>query len=583
MLRKLKDFQKGFSQKHSEPELFPDLAGQPARKSRYDDNGTAEAQPLKVDDFFRPKTERYVGGFLGTVQFIFKKSPVKNFSGCFISALLLIIAFPRWELSLLAWVAFIPFMQVLDGGSWKRAFGLAYLTGVLFFAGTLYWFIHVTLPGAILIVLYLAVYFGLFGMACVAFARRRILEKLVFLPAAWVALEFLRAHLLTGFGWVSLGHSQYKHIGFIQMVDLTGVYGLSFLIMMVNVFFKEAVAIRLNQKDAARRPQLMRAFAIIVAALVMSGIYGSYQLRKVGTPPSIRVGVVQGNIPQEYKWSPRFYKPIFNRYFLLSRAAAVEKPDLLIWPETAFPAYLWENPELFEELKKFVAELRIPLLVGLVVREGENYYNSAMLFSGHGEVLKRYDKLHLVPFGEYIPLRKLLPFLEAIVPIGDFKRGEGFTLFPASAPIGDRDRVPMDFFNALICFEDTVPELSRGFVRAGSHLFINITNDAWFQNTNAPFLHQQAAIFRAIENRRELIRAANTGVSCFINRLGQMTRYVQGRHQRQTYVSGYAVQKVYLNRGETFYTKFGDIFTYLCFGVILGPVLRAGFRKIFPS
>jgi len=492
---------------------------------------------------------------------------------CLVAAVLLIASFPRLELSALAWICFIPFFWALDGQRPRDAFFLGYLSGIVFFAGTLYWFIHVTFPGAILLVLYLAVYLALFAFIYVLWAPKRLIHKIFLLPAAWVILEFIRGHLMTGFGWVSLAHSQYKNLGLIQMADVTGMYGVSFLIMMMNVFLKELFNFKEN--DSPERRKEFKISAIIVFCFLLgSQVYGFVHLREVERPPKIKVAVIQANIPQSMKWNPAFHNSIMERQAILTREAAKEKPDLVIWPETAFPGYIWETPELFEELKKFVVEMRIPLLLGLVVRDGEDYFNSAMLISARGEVLQRYDKLHLVPFGEYIPLRTILPFLSGIVPIGDFTAGKKYTLFPASPPIGDRDRVPTQFLNTLICFEDTVPELSRGFAREGSNLFVNVTNDAWFLDTNAPFLHLQVSVFRTIENRRGLIRAANTGVSCFINRFGEVTRYVQDRRQRKTYVPGYAVEEISLNSEQTFYTKYGDIFTYLCFGVILGGMIN---------
>jgi len=519
---------------------------------------------------------------------------LKKFYLCLLSAILLILSFPRLELSALAWFSFIPFFWALDGVHPRGAIFLGYLTGVIFFAGTLYWFIHVTLPGAILLVLYLAVYFALFALVYILWSPRKIKaglepsdspptrergiqERLFLLPAAWVALEFIRGHLMTGFGWVSLGHSQYKNLGLIQIADLTGMYGVSYIVMMANVFFKELLDFRGNNSPLKKKEIKVSAF-IVFCLLIGSQVYSFFQLRDLERPPKIKVAVVQANIPQSMKWNPAFHDSIMERQVILTREAAKERPELVIWPETSFPGYVWESPELFQGLKSFVAGIKIPLLFGLVVRDSsqdsEDYFNSAMLISSHGEVLKRYDKLHLVPFGEYIPLRNVFPFLSGIVPIGDFTAGKKYTLFPASVPIGDRDSVPTHFLNILICFEDTIAELSREFALQGSNLFVNITNDAWFLDTNAPFLHLQASVFRTIENRRGLIRAANTGVSCFINRHGEIFDFVHDRHHRKTYVPGFAVQEIPLNTVQTFYTKYGDIFTYLCFGSILWGMIN---------
>jgi apolipoprotein N-acyltransferase len=290
----------------------------------------------------------------------------------------------------------------------------------------------------------------------------------------------------------------------------------------------------------------------------------------------VRVAVVQANIPQELKWERSSWPSIMEKYLALTKEVVLEKPELIIWPETAFPGFLWEDPVLFEELKQFVAHHGIPLLLGVVTQEEESYYNSALLISERGEVIQQYNKLHLVPFGEYIPWRQFFPFLSQIVPIADFSSGREYTLFPIPKKNNQaRDKEPGEkkFFSVVICFEDTVARLVRGFARQGSSLLVNITNDAWFQDTKAPFMHLAASLLRSIEMRKSLIRAANTGVSCFIDPHGRILKCVHNEHNKKTYVAGYAIQEVPLNLEKTFYTKFGDIFTYLCFGCILGGII----------
>ncbi|MCR4336445.1 MAG: apolipoprotein N-acyltransferase [Candidatus Omnitrophica bacterium] len=527
-----------------------------------------------------------------------------------ISAVLLVLAYPSFHLWPLIWIGLIPLLIALDGKNKKQAFALGYLCGFLFFGGTLYWFIHVTLPGAILLIAYLSLYFALFALGYVSFrtcgeplrgtldeshrdsssldprprspfakqkapwplvlatsAMRLSTSPLIIISSLWVCLEFIRAKFLSGFGWVCLGHSQYQILPLIQMTDVTGIYGLSFVIVMVNVWLKNFFV---GQKHIG-----LAQSKFVVGILILILGYGFFQIKTqslIKPSATVKVSVIQANIPQSLKWDPQEWKETFQKYLLMTRQASEDSPDLIIWPETAFPGYVWENPQQFEDLKDFIAKLQIPLLFGMVTMEGEKYYNSAVLLSKEGDVAEKYDKLHLVAFGEYLPLRKILSLLEGfiLIPSADFTAGEKLTLFPLDLSH------PGLKFSVLICFEDTLSYVSRRLVNHGADVLVNITNDAWFHDTNAPFLHLQAAIFEAVENRRPLIRAANTGVSCFIDPLGRIRRSLAQKMGRETYVAGNVFERmdVAQHRPKTFYTKFGDVFTYLCFFCILIIVFR---------
>ena len=477
-------------------------------------------------------------------------------------------------------------MFVLDGKKPASAFRWATVCGLLFFTGTLYWFFHITrwfsvvgAVGIVLLLLYLSLYFGLFGLAYSLFSRQRPFHKLFLLPSVWVALEFIRAHLFTGFDWASLGHTQYTNLPIIQIADMTGVFGISFIVMMLNVLIKELLtASFVNKTFQAQKtvPLLMWTPAVSVGFVLT---YGMFRLTpstdQDHSGSNYSVAVIQANIPQEVKWEKEAWNGIMEKYVSLTRQALLHDPDLIIWPETSYPGYLWEDKELFVQLQAFVRSIKTPLLFGSVLKEERNYYNSAILLSINGDIAQIYRKTHLVPFGEYLPLRNALPFLSNLVAIGDFTAGDQWTTFsPLSAQLGDQNDHP---FSVLICFEDTVARLSRQFVKQGARLLVNITNDAWFGYSKAPFMHLQSAVFRTIENRRSLVRAANTGVSCFIDQWGQTTNCVKkdiGTEKQKTYISGYAIANVDFNEKMTFYTKFGDVFTILCFGCILLGIIR---------
>jgi len=491
---------------------------------------------------------------------------------CIISAFFLVLSFPKFDLFLFAWIGLVPFLFAIEKKTRGQAFKLGFFCGLIFFSTTLYWFINMAPTGGIPVFLsflacallssYLSLYFGLFGFLITLFKMKNRIANLFFIPSLWVVLEFLRSGLFSGFGWGALGHSQYQQLAIIQISDMTGVFGVSFLIVMVNVLLKEILqGLFTKQKKNLKTVVLS---SIIVGFLLAAALF--YGMQRIMHFSSLsnekaRIAVIQGNVDQEKKWDMSYWPEIFEKHFSLTKKAAGEKPDLIIWPETAFPGYLWNEKERFEELKNFVRKINIPLLVGIVTRDGDRIFNSAILISSRGEETARYSKLHLVPFGEYLPLRKQFPFLSALVPIEDFSSGGEAVLFPVSKTNKK--------LSVLICFEDTVTWVSRVMTRKGANLLVNMTNDAWFLDTKEPFLHLQGSVFQAVQNRRSLVRAANTGISCFINAFGDITSIVKNVKGKTTYVDGYRVDQVSFVEKMSFYTKFGDVFAYLCFGCIL--------------
>jgi apolipoprotein N-acyltransferase len=506
-------------------------------------------------------------------------STITSYILCFISSFLLILSYPKFDFWGLAWIGLVPLMFALDGKKKKDAFKIGYVAGILFFSGTLYWFVYSAssagLPAflgifaVVPMVLYLALYWGFFAVMYVGFSKRPEIWKLALYPCAWVVLEFIRDRLFTGFGWVSLGHSQYLFLPLIQIADVTGVFGVSFLVVLVNYFFKTILTVCFSSQPTQRPIKRLYLVAAVITVLIFSVFgYGVFRFNTINANGYMKVAVVQGSIPQKMKWvrTPQVSRWILRLHYLLTEEAAKNSPDLVVWPEASFPEYLWENEELFDEVKSFVNKINIPLLIGIVTREKYDYHNSAFLISENGEVAVKHHKLYLVPFGEYIPLRKYFPWILNLIPITDFSPGKEETLFPALIPGGKKSSL---YYSVLICFEDTVSSVVRRLSNKGAHLLVNMTNDAWFHDTKEPFLHLQAAVFQAVQNRRTIVRAANTGISCFINQFGQIYGTVRDADGKKTYIPGLSVERVALNDTQTFYTKFGDVFTYLCFGCIL--------------
>lgn len=493
----------------------------------------------------------------------------KNIFLSLFSSLLLILSFPKFNLEFLAWFGFVPVFFALNNKSLKQAFFLFFATGVIFWAGIIYWLVHVTLAGTIVLILYLALYFAAFGLIIRPCTKHSTPYSLIFIPSAWVLLEYLRSHIFTGFPWALLGYSQYLNLPVLQIADITGAWGVSFLVMMVNV-----AVVEISWSIAkGLKPRLKAVVILLVLFLSLTLSYGYFRLS--AHPPKqtqhpMRVSVIQGNISQELKWAPAARAYILDRYARLTVRAAADKPDLIIWPEASAPGLLGEDGEVFQEIFSLSKEAKTPLLIGAVADDNQKYYNSVLLIEPSGAIVGRYDKIHLVPFGEYIPLKNVFSFLETIAPIGDIEGGTKFTIFESHSRPG---RAP-EKFAVLICFEDLFPELSREFVRRGAGFLVNITNDAWYKKTNAAHQHFQACVFRAVENRVFLARSANTGVSGFINPWGKIISLVGDESGKNIFISGYNTREIIPARESiTFYTRYGDIFPLACLLFVLYGII----------
>ncbi|MFC1590534.1 apolipoprotein N-acyltransferase [Candidatus Omnitrophota bacterium] len=495
-------------------------------------------------------------------------------------AILLITAFPNFNVWPLAWFGLVPLFFAIEGKTPRQAFAISYIAGILFFSGTMYWLIHVTLPGMIILILYLALYFGFFSVFFV-FTRPHPRLAVATVPAAWITLEYIRSNLFSGFGWALLGYSQSSALPAIQIADIAGAYGVSFLIVMVNCGVYFALKSLKSASLKAFSP-LMIAGLCLLAALA----YGQYRLNNIFTGEPLKVSVIQGSIPQEQKWEEAFRERIISAYEGLTREAALEQPDLIIWPETAFPGILGTDSTMDARLAALAGEVKAHILVGAPRAQGGLLYNSAILFSGQGKVVALYDKLNLVPFGEYIPFKKFFAFVERLapVPIGDFRKGSQYTVFrfdvnrrrsSGTKIIRKKKTVK---FSCLICFEDIFPALARQFKKDGAQFLVNITNDAWFKRSSAPYQHAQASVFRAVENRSSVVRAANTGLSCFIDQRGGITgRVADGK--RDLFVDGFKTADIMLADTDSFYRRYGDIFVYLAMLLAAASVLSIMFRR----
>jgi len=478
-----------------------------------------------------------------------------------VSGALIALSFPNSGLSFLAWIALIPLLIALEGSSPRTAFRLGFTCGLCAYAGILYWInilmtVYGHLPWAASILLYLilvawlAMFFGLTSL--VARAGERVGIKTAFsLPVTWVAADLLRSFLMTGSPWAMLGHSQYRTLPLIQIADICGVFGITLLIVLANVVLYRAM----RAISGAGVPYPVKSALLLLILFIATLFYGFSRLN-AGTAKSaapLRVAVVQGNIPQDVKWSPAFQDKTIAIYERLTREAAKNGLDLIVWPESAVPFFFQDEPHQADRIRNLARELSTSMIIGSPAHELRNgkrvFLNSAFMISPSGETTGRSDKIHLVPFGEYVPLGRFFPFInKLVVGIGDFTPGEqAVPLTAGQTRIG-----------TLICAEAIFPELGRLYVNNGARILANITNDAWFGRSSAPYQHLSIAAFRAVETRTPMVRAANTGVSAIIDQNGHISSMTS------LFTEGYRTGEVIPGSGDSIYLKIGDAGAWLC-------------------
>jgi apolipoprotein N-acyltransferase len=498
-----------------------------------------------------------------------------------LSGALLALSFPTFNLPYLAWIALVPLFFALRAQTVKNGFLLGAIAGFVFFVLTVYWVVnsvhvygHIAPFPATLIMLllcsYLALYPALFG--AVSVRLRTVRPRLFFIaaPAAWVSLELARTYVISGFPWALLGYSQCRFLPVVQIADLAGVYGVSFILVLANVSVAEFIA------DRRSYAPLLTSALVLAAVLV----YGSTMLRVPEGTDGLTVSVIQGNIEQDKKWDRTYQGEVLAVYKRLTVEAAARRPDLVIWPEPAVPFYFSGNdPEdraLTADLSGFVRRNKVPLLFGSPTYEIKpNRHivgrNSAFLLSAGGDVDAIYHKMHLVPFGEYVPLKSMLFFVDKLTQaIGDYQGGDEYALMTVPFSGGDGTKRETRICT-VICYEIIFPDLVRRFVARGARMVTTVTNDAWFGKTSAPEQHFAMAVFRAVENRVPVARAANTGISGFIDSSGRILE------SSGIFTEASLARRLALGTESSFYTRYGDVFSYICF--LFASAMLFGMRK----
>lgn len=541
------------------------------------------------------------------------------------SGLLYAGCFEPFNYDWLCWVALTPLLAAIwfSGAElkrrWARDLLLGYVTGISFFWTVFSWLQTVTVPGWLMVGAYMSIYVALWSWLCgllrpglrkarpakaaegVDAVTRRLNEKYAakhglttvipeeteipldsvaqrspwlssfgnlrlafFLAAAWVAQEWLRSVVFSGWGWNTLGHTLHAQLVLIQVAEFTGVAGLSFMVAFTNVIGLATIRrFILETQVKPMRPHFDLTLTMAGIVGVMGYGLHVHNLKRETRP--LNVALVQPNIPRDEKFTVEFENKIFDEFKRLSLPVleTTNRPDLLVWPESSMPdAVLFENTSN-RFVMDFVAAAKTDLMLGTLDYDPPLAYNAALLVSDAGAKRQVYRKVHLVPFGEYVPGRKTIPLLARVVgdqvPY-DFAFGKEHTVFTLT---GDKARIA-----PLICFEDTIGDLTRQFVLAGANLLVNVTNDGWFLRSAGSRQHLSNAVFRCVETRLPMVRAANTGVTCFVNEFGSVTQILVDEYGSQFTEGTLAGQlSIPVNAPLTFYVRYGEWFSYCCVGI----------------
>jgi apolipoprotein N-acyltransferase len=509
--------------------------------------------------------------------------------GAILSGLLLIFTFPKYDLGWLAWVALVPFFLSIPGKGLISASLLSYGAGIVYFMGVFAWVttvktvtpIHYLVMG-----FYLGSYILLFGFFFNFLLKNTRLPVTAVAPFLWVALEYLRSNAgFLQFPPALLGYTQYRNLPLSQLASLTGVYGLSFLVVMVNAALTDGILSWRKRRPFSNAREVfppgykpLYGFSITAGLIILVWLSGWLTLQGNAPGKSFPVAVVQGNIPLDLRHKMEYREMIMSRYEDLSLKAARDRPKLIVWPEASTPGHVLLKPYLFQRLGEIVRRADAFFLVGSAeypkfslsgVREPRSG-NTALFLSPLGKLLGQYLKIYLIPFGEYIPHEKTIPWPKFIVESMNNSNvpGTKVILF----------KVEGTAFGTLICSEVLYPELSREMVRKGADLLVNISNEAWFGKSSFPYQFVANGVFRAIENRVNLIKAANTGISCFIDPYGRVTDVLRQNGQ-ELFVQGTLFKKLTVFPAGSFYTRNGDILPFSCIGISLLIFIRALFPK----
>lgn len=494
------------------------------------------------------------------------------------SALLVVLATPGFDASWLIWIALVPLLVAVKSQTGWPVFGLTFAAGFLANAGIVQW---VALPSEVkavdflLIATYLGLFWGLFGVLTALLRLRGGLPIIATAPVVWVCLEYVRSHFFfLELPWVLLGHTQYLNTTLIQVASVTGVYGVSYVIVLVNSLLAETITER----------RCDRQFGIGVGLILSTVlVYGQIQIQTSSDDARfVSVAIIPGNIAQSERWDPLMLEAHLARYVGATRQAlANSDAALVVWPESAVPGQLRRDMSTVRVLEGLVRDGHTSLLLGSADREkfkeGEGdgaRFNSAFLLSPSEQKLKTYHKIKLLPFGEYLPMEDVLPWPSRYrSQASHYLPGTDYKVFSLRDANGEEVR-----FSVVICWESIFPDFVRRFVQRGATFLVAISNEAWFSGTSATSQLLAMNVFRAVENRRAVIRSVNGGLSGFIDPYGRLLAVTAPEGSGNT-ANNHLVHEIPILSSTTFYSVYGDVFAHVVMAggllLLLIPAARA--------
>ena len=492
-----------------------------------------------------------------------------------LSGTLTACAFPKWNLSFFAWISLIPLLFILLNKSLKQSFFLGITAGFFHYGILLYWIPFVpayygNLPVSLSILIYLlftlllSLIWAFFSLFYTKVSKSFPILVLFLAPFLWISLEYILTFIFSGFPWCLLGYSQWKNIYLIQMASITGVYGLSFILVLFQSMF--VYSLRFRKKSP---------FFAALGLVLLIHVAGYMSIRETpSSEESFTAAVIQGNVPSETYWGSLTAQEtweLFNQHLELSTRSAEQGAELIVWSELSVPLCFSCTEQYYvnfkERLFDFVRERGSTVVLGTVEMmsgQRETLYHNAALALQPDLSISYYYKIHLVPFGEYTPYKKIFFFLEKMTTaIGDLTPGTRYSLHTFK-----------NFkFGSPICYEIIFPQLVRKFVKKGAHFLVTITNDGWYKKSSAPYQHFAMAVFRAVENRRFLIRAATTGISGFVDPYGRIL--AESELMTQTHL----LKKIAPIRKQSFYTKFGDVLPVASSALVISFIILSFVKK----
>lgn len=535
-------------------------------------------------------------GAISTENRFFLSTNIKSyvlFSLPAVSALCMTFSLPGFDYSILAWFGLAPYLYALRQMGVFAAAGLGFIFGYFYGLGTFYWLPITQDVSLIQFLLIIVPTFSLFYLPF-GLLYRQISPAvgswmIVVAPALWVTIEYTRANFFfLALPWNFIGHSQYQYLSLIQIAGLTGMYGISFLIVMVNQFLSQLPELNIRQKKDSSSVTASKFFNykwvvplfMIIITFAFTFFYGFQKIKLPESDASLRLALIQANVVTRNNMTKLEQKEHLQAYRQLSLKAAEKAPEIIIWPASSLPARI-TSTLVRQTVQQIARETGVYLLVGGAgiekfstrKKSQVSFSNSEFLYTPAGRVKGKYNKMRLVPFDEYLPLQDKIPWPEWVTSLKfSFIRGEEYTLFEVNGAK----------FGTPICWENMYSNLVRRFVKAGAQFMINVTNEGYTGRTSAPYQTLAMTVFRAVENRVPVLRAATTGVSCYISPNGEIVERISDSNGDDLFVSGILVKDVPLYASKTFYTKHGDIFAFAALGVVALCLLFSLYKR-WPS